>query len=178
MGYILISFSTGTYLGIQMLLFYFFFYNISGLSLWYSLLLIKLKKKLESKYSKQLNDLILLKKSNAGLAFCLSITMFSIAGIPPIIGFLTKITVFLSIIGISYYFVALTSILFSIVSTFYYIKIVKILYFENVLTGKLYYPLKAQKTIFLSFLIFLLIYFFINPSFLYLISFKAILHFF
>jgi NADH-quinone oxidoreductase subunit N len=86
--------------------------------------------------------MILLNKSNPALAFSFALTMFSIAGIPPMLGFLAKMSVFLSVVGISYYIFALFSILFSVVSTFYYIRIIKILYFENsLLVGKLYYPI-------------------------------------
>jgi len=178
MGYILIAFSTGTYLGIQMLLFYFFIYMISGLCIWYIVLLLKLKKRrLTNKYSKELSDLILLKKSNPGLAFSLTITMFSIAGIPPVIGFLAKMGVFLSVVGISFYLIALISVVCSVVSTFYYIRIIKVLYFEHSLVGKLYFPIKTEKTVILSFSIFLLLYFFFNPDFLYIISCKSILYF-
>jgi len=178
MGYSLIAFSTGTFLGIQMFIFYFFIYMVSGLCIWYSFLLIRLKKKnLKNKYSKELSDLVLLKKSNPGLAFCIGITMFSIAGIPPIVGFLAKTGIFLSVIGISFYYIALFSIICSVVSTFYYIRIVKILYFESLLVGKLYYPIRTFNTVFLSFFIFTLAYLFINPSFLYLIGCKSILCF-
>jgi NADH-quinone oxidoreductase subunit N len=87
----------------------------------------------------------LLKKSNSALAFAFSLTMFSIAGIPPMIGFLAKMSVFLTVVGISFYFVALVSILFSVVSTFYYIRIIKILYFENLLLVNFIIQLKQIK---------------------------------
>lgn len=66
-----------------------FIYMISGLCFWYIILLLRLRKKnIESKYNKELSDLVLLKKSNKTLAISLSLTMFSIAGIPPMVGFL------------------------------------------------------------------------------------------
>jgi NADH-quinone oxidoreductase subunit N len=178
MGYCLIAFSTATFTGIQMFLFYFFVYMASGFLIWYLYLLIKLKNKyLKNKYSKELCDLALLKKSNPGLALCLALIMFSVAGIPPVIGFFAKINIFLSLIGVSFYYLALFSVVFSVAATFYYIRIIKILYFENLLVGKLYYPIKNTKTIFLSFLIFLTIYFFVNPNFLYLVCCKSIVYF-
>lgn len=138
---------------------------------------LRLKKKIfENKYNKELSDLAQLKKSNAALAFSLSLTMFSIAGIPPLAGFLAKMNVFLSVVGISFYFVALAGILCSAVSTFYYIRIVKIVYFENLLVGKLYYPIQTKKTVILSVSIFLLVFFFLNPTVLYLVSYKAVLY--
>jgi NADH-quinone oxidoreductase subunit N len=177
MGYALIAFSTSTFIGIQMFLFYMFIYMVSGLSIWYIILLLRLKKKnFENKYNKELSDLALLRKSNAALAFSLSLTMFSIAGIPPLVGFLAKMNVFLSVVGISFYFVALASIFCSVVSTFYYIRIIKVLYFENLLVGKLYYPINTIKTILLSILIFSLVFFFLNPTILYLVNYKAILY--
>jgi NADH-quinone oxidoreductase subunit N len=103
--------------------------------------------------------------------------MFSLAGIPPIIGFLAKAGIFLTVVGISFYYIALFTISCSVISTFYYIRIIKTLYFEDVLVGKLYYPINTLKTNILSFFIFLLIYFFLNPTFLYLISCKSILCF-
>ena len=179
MGYSLIAFSTGTYIGIQMLLFYFVIYIISGLSVWYIFLLIRLKNKyLKNKHSKELSDLVLLKKSNPGIAFTFALTMFSFAGIPPLIGFLAKISIFLSVVGISFYYVALISIICSVVSTFYYIRVIKVLYFESLLVGKLYYSINNTKTIFLSFFVFSLVYLFLNPNLLYLVTFKSIVYFF
>ena len=167
MGYILIALSTSTFVGTQMFLFYIFVYMLSSLVVWNIILLLRQKKKIENKYNKELSDLILLKKSNSTLALFLSITMFSIAGIPPIIGFIAKMNIFLSVIGISFYFIAFASIICSVASTFYYIRIIKVLYFENLLIGKLYYPIKTLKTFVLSILVFSLIYLFLNPTVLY-----------
>jgi NADH-quinone oxidoreductase subunit N len=176
MGYALIAFSTSTFIGIQMLLFYIFIYMLSGLSIWYVLILLVLKKpRIENKCSKELSDLVLLKKSNLMLAITLSISVFSVAGIPPLVGFLAKLNVFLAVVGDFFYVVGLVSILCSVVSTFYYIRIVKVLYFENLLVGKLYYPIKTIKTVILSVLTFLLLFFFVNPTILYLINYKSIL---
>jgi NADH:ubiquinone oxidoreductase subunit 2 (subunit N) len=176
MGYALIAFSTSTFIGIQMFLFYILIYMVSGLCVWYIILLLRVKKNFsEKKYSKELSDLTLLRKSNTALAFFLSLTMFSIAGIPPLVGFLAKMSIFLSVVGISFYFIAIASIICSVVSTFYYIRIIKVLYFENLLVGKLYYPIKTTKTIILSVLIFSLFFFFCNPTILYLVTYKAIM---
>ena len=117
----------------------------------------------------------MLKKFNSALAFSFALTMFSVAGIPPLLGFLAKMSVFLSVVGISYYIIALFSILFSVVSTFYYMRIVKILYFENTLVGKLYYPINNNKIILLSIFSLSLIFLFLNPTLLYLLNYKVIL---
>jgi len=176
MGYILIAFSTVSYIGIQMLFFYLILYIVAGLCTWSIVLFLRLKKKgLGNKYNKELGDLVLLRRSNPALAFSFALTMFSIAGIPPMVGFLAKMSVFLSVIGISFYIVGLLSILFSVVSTFYYIRIIKILYFENILVGRLYYSIDNSKTLILSLLVFSLVFLFLNPTFLYLLNYKTIL---
>jgi NADH-quinone oxidoreductase subunit N len=176
MGYALIAFSTGSFEGIQMLLFYLIIYMIAGLCVWSILLVLRLKKKKNAqKYNKELGDLALLKNSNAALAFSFSLAMFSIAGIPPMIGFLAKMSIFLSVVGVSLYFIALINILFSVISTFYYIRVIKILYFENILVGKLYYPITTRKPLVLSFLVFLLVFLFIYPTILHLNNYKTIL---
>jgi len=150
---------------------------VSNLAIWYIVLLLRLKKKsFKKKYNKELSDLALLKKSNFILAVFLSITMFSIAGIPPLAGFLAKMNVLLSILGISFYLMSLLIVFCSVVSTFYYIRIIKVLYFESLLVGKLYYPIRTTKVLILSMLIVSLVYSFIYPTFLYLISYKTVLH--
>lgn len=176
MGYALIAFSTSTFEGVQMLLFYLVIYMISGLCVWSILSFLRLRRiSFEQKHNKELGDLALLKNSNAALAFCFSLAMFSIAGIPPMVGFLAKMSIFLSVVGVSFYFIALISILFSVVSTFYYIRIIKVLYFENLLVGKLYHGIDTKKPAVLSFLIFLLLFLFLYPTVLYLNNYKTIL---
>jgi NADH-quinone oxidoreductase subunit N len=135
---------------------------------------LKKKKFNYNKYNKELGDLALLSKSNPMLAIFLCVAMFSIAGIPPLVGFLAKMNVFLVLINMSFYLIAFTSILCSIAATFYYIRIIKVLYFENLLVGKLYYPINNSKTFLLSVLVFFLIYFFLNPTILYLVSYIVI----
>ena len=116
-----------------------------------------------------MTDLSLLNKANPGLALALSITMFSLAGLPPFVGFIAKLGIFLTLLNEKFYFLCVFSVLCSVISTFYYIRIVKIMYFENILIGKLYYPIKTNKVILLSFFIFMHVFLFINPSLLFLI---------
>ena len=176
MGYSLLAFSAGSRFGAEMLLFYVVIYMLSGLGVWFVILATQVnRKQYTDKFSKELGDLALLRKSNPALALSLTLTMFSVAGIPPLVGFFAKMGVFLSVLHAKYYFVALLAILCSVVSTFYYIRIIKILYFENLLVGKLYYPLLSSKTIVFSFSIFSLLFFFINPTALYLVVYKVIL---
>jgi len=172
MGYLLISFTTGSFEGVQMLFNYLIIYMISGLCIWSVFVLTRLKNNYTRKQNKDLGDLILLHKSNQILALILATSLFSIAGLPPTIGFLVKMSIFLSALESSMYFVALISILFSVIATFYYIRIIKILYFEPLLVGKLYYPITTQKAFILIVLFYLFFFFFSNPTALYLLSYK------
>jgi len=170
MGYSLLAFTTGTFEGIQMLLCYLIIYMCSGLCIWSIFLLTRLKLGYVQKQNKDLTDFVLLSKSNKTLAIFLTTVLLSVAGFPPMIGFLVKIGVFLASIESSMYFIALISILCSVISTFYYIRIVKILFFEKVLVGKLYYPIKTQRAVIVTLLFYLLLFLFINPTLLYLFS--------
>merc|ERR1712183_562018 len=94
-GYLLLSFSTGNIEGIQMMFYYLAIYMISGLTFWsVYLFLINKNDVYFNKNNKELGDLVLLKQSNPILAFILTMTLFSIAGIPPLVGFLVKLGIF------------------------------------------------------------------------------------
>ena len=173
-GYLLLSFSTGNVEGIQMMFYYLAIYMISGLSFWAVYLFLIQKKDLYyNKNNKELGDLILLKESNPMLALILAMTLFSLAGIPPLVGFLIKVGVFSVVVKSSTYLISVVSIVLSVISTFYYIRLIKILYFENLLVGKLYVPITTLKALLISMLALLLIILFLNPMIIYLLFYKA-----
>ena len=178
MGYCLVAFSA-TSVSVQFIFFYMIVYMLSNLCVWAIILTLRVRRKISlNKYSKELGDLALLRKSNPSLAIALAFTMFSMAGIPPMLGFVAKMSLFIPIVSINYYAVALASILISVVSTFYYIRIVKVLYFENLVVGQLFYPAYGPKVTILSILVFLLIFLFLNPTLLFLLNHKAFYLFF
>jgi NADH:ubiquinone oxidoreductase subunit 2 (subunit N) len=175
-GYLLLSFSTGNLEGMQMMFYYLIIYMMSGLAFWSVYLFLRKKRSFYfNKSNKELGDLVLLSESNPMLAFILAITLFSMAGIPPMVGFLAKLGVFSVVIKSSAYLVAVLSILFSVISTFYYIRVIKILYFENTLVGKLYVPITTQKSLLISILALLLIILCLDPTIVYLLFYKATL---
>lgn len=171
-GYILISFSTGTLEGLQSLYAYIIVYMLAGLCIWSIFLVLRLKNFYVQKQNKDLTDYALLVKSNNIVAICFAIVLLSIAGFPPLIGFITKMGIFLSAIESSMYFVATVSILTSVISTFYYIRIIKIVYFEKILVGNLFYPLQFLESFVVICTFFSFIFLFINPTLLYLLSYK------
>lgn len=176
MGLILISFSSGNFEGIKAVFYYFILYILSGLAIWSIFLIFKLKnKQINEKFNKDLGDFILLHESNSVLAYAFVITIFTVSGIPPMVGFLAKLSIFLTLIVSSMNFIAFISIVSSVISTFYYIRILKVIFFENVLIGKLFYPIHSKLTVIQSFLFFLMLFFFVNPLMVNFFSYKVIL---
>ena len=172
-GYILISFSTGTLEGLQSLYAYMIVYMLAGLCIWSIFLILRLKTPYLQKQNKDLTDFTLLVKANNIVSICFAIVLLSIAGFPPLIGFITKMGIFMSAIESSMYYVAVISILTSVVSTFYYIRIIKILYFEKALVGNLFYPLPFLESFIVVMTFFSFIFLFLNPTLLYLLSYKV-----
>jgi len=101
-----------------------------------------------------LSDFSSLNKSNLTLSVFFSIALFSLAGFPPLIGFYVKVKVF--------------AILCSVISTFYYIRIIKVLFFENNLAGNLYFPLTYFYSFIVAFCFFFLVFLFASPNLFYL----------
>jgi len=175
-GYLLLAFSTGNMEGLQMMFYYLSIYMISGLTFWaIYLFLINKDDAYFNKNNKELGDLVLLKESNPMLAFLLTMTLFSIAGIPPLVGFLIKLGVFSVVIKSSAYLISLVSILLTVISTFYYIRLIKVLYFENILVGKLYLPITTNKALLIAVLSFSLVILCLDPTLIYLLFYKATL---
>lgn len=173
-GYLLLAFSTGNIEGLQMMFYYLAIYMISGLSFWSVYLFLTQKRDTYyNKNNKELGDFVLLKESNPMLAFILAMTLFSLAGIPPLVGFLIKLGVFSVVVKSSAYLVSVISIVLTIISTFYYIRLIKVLYFENTLVGKLYVPITTQKALLISVLALSLIILCIDPMIVYLLFYKA-----
>jgi NADH:ubiquinone oxidoreductase subunit 2 (subunit N) len=175
-GYLLLSFSTGNIEGPQMMFYYLAIYMISGLTFWSVYLFLTNKNDVYfNKNNKELGDLVLLKESNPILAFILTMTLFSLAGIPPLVGFLIKVGVFSVAVNSSAYLIAVISIALTVISTFYYLRLIKILYFENTLVGKLYVPINTQKALLISILSLALIVLCLDPMLIYLLFYKATL---
>lgn len=177
MGYLLLAFSTITFEGLQALFFYLLVYILTGFCVW-SIFLSLSKKNIPyyfKKNNKDLSDLTLLSKSNKMLALFFMIALFSMAGFPPLIGFYAKMNIFLSVIEATLYFAALIGIVCSVISTFYYIRIIKVMYFEKKIAGNLYYPITYYNSIIISICAFLFIFLFINPNLIYLICYKMLL---
>jgi NADH-quinone oxidoreductase subunit N len=87
--------------------------------------------KRNNEYYEKIEDLSGLSKNHPLLSVSLLIILFSLAGIPPMAGFFAKFYVFTSVIQESMYFLAITGLFSAVISAFYYLRIIKIIYFDK-----------------------------------------------
>ena len=80
----------------------------------------------ENKFYDNIEDLSGLSKNHPIISLCLLIVLFSLAGIPPLAGFFAKFYIFISVIEQSMYFLAIVGLVSTVISAFYYLKIIKI----------------------------------------------------
>lgn len=176
MGFVLLAFSVGSFEGVQVKFYYLIVYILASICIWSIILNLQLKRKhCFEKQNRDIGDLALLQESNSVVAQNLGITLFSLAGLPPMVGFLAKMGVFKALSGVSVYYFSVINILFSVIATFYYLRIIKVIFFENILVGNLYATMYSKKIFIVNLLTFLLIFLFFNPMFLYLYSYKMTL---
>jgi NADH-quinone oxidoreductase subunit N len=129
-GYLLIGFSTGTFEGLSSIFFYLLIYIVMSLNIWAIVILLEIRKKKTIRL-KYLTDLQNLSRNNPVLSITLLINLFSMAGVPPLAGFYAKVYVFFSALEISLNVLVIFGILLSVISAFYYIRFIKIIYFDN-----------------------------------------------
>jgi len=126
MGYALAGLAVGTNSGIQSSIIYISIYLIMNLGIFCCLFMMKRK----DKFFDNLEDLSGLSKNHPIISLSLLILLFSLAGIPPMAGFFAKFYIFMSVIEQSMYFLAIVGLLSTVISAFYYLRIIKIIYFD------------------------------------------------
>jgi len=126
MGYALAGLAVGTNSGIQSSIIYISIYVIMNLGIFCCLFMMKRK----DKFFDNLEDLAGLSKNHPIISLSLLILLFSLAGIPPMAGFFAKFYIFMSVIEQSMYFLAIVGLLSTVISAFYYLRIIKIIYFD------------------------------------------------
>ena len=127
MGFALAGISTGTNEGIQSSIIYISIYLIMNLGLFSCIFMMKRN----DKYYENIDDLSGLSKNHPLISLSLLIILFSLAGVPPMAGFFAKFYVFTAVVKESMYFLAITGLLSTVISAFYYLRIIKIIYFDQ-----------------------------------------------
>jgi len=126
MGYALAGLTTGTNQGVQSSIIYLIIYLIMNLAFFSCLFMLKRN----DKFFENIEDLSGLSKKHPILALSFLIILFSLAGIPPLAGFFAKFYVFMSVIEKEMYFLAIVGLLATVIAAFYYLRIIKIIYFD------------------------------------------------
>ena len=126
MGYALAGLAVGTNSGIQNSIIYISIYLIMNLGVFCCLFMMKRN----DKYYDNLDDLSGLSKNHPLISLSLLILLFSLAGIPPLAGFFAKFYIFMSVIEQSMYFLAIVGLISTVISAFYYLRVIKIIYFD------------------------------------------------
>jgi NADH-quinone oxidoreductase subunit N len=126
-GYTLAGLATGSNEGIQSSIVYISIYIIMNLALFSCLLMLKRN----NEYYEEIEDLSGLSKNHPLLSLSLLIILFSLAGIPPLAGFFAKFYIFKAVIEQSMYFLAIAGLLSTVIAAFYYLRVIKIIYFDK-----------------------------------------------
>jgi proton-translocating NADH-quinone oxidoreductase chain N len=186
-GYILLGLCCASIEGTEALFIYLIIYVIMTINLFAIILSLQelrsggpsvqmsqgLSSSISTNHFKYISDLGMLAKTNPILAFTFTCTMFSMAGIPPLAGFCSKFYIFFAALSSSLYLLAFIGVLTSVVSCFYYIRLIKIMYFEKPTKYIVYQPMDKEKSIIIGLTLFFLIFFFFYPSPLFLVAHKV-----
>ena len=125
-GFILLGIISGTANGFASAMFYTITYAITA-SVAFGVLIMLNRKGFEAE---SISDLSGLNDGNPWYAALLAIAMFSMAGVPPTVGFYAKLSVLQAVIQIDLVWLAVVAVLFSVIGLFYYLRVVKVMYFD------------------------------------------------
>ena len=131
MGFALVGLAAGTQAGVQGVVLYVSIYLAMTLGAFACILAMRRKEGMVE----DINELAGLGRTNPMMAFLLAMILFSLAGIPPLAGFFAKFYVFLAAIEANLYALAVIGVLASVVGAYYYLRIVKIMYFDEPAAG-------------------------------------------
>ena len=126
-GYALAGLATGSFVGISATLTYMSIYVVMNIAAFTCILFFSRDKI----YYEDIRDLRGLSKNHPVVAACFCLVLFSLAGIPPLAGFFAKFYIFKALIESEMYLLAIIGLISSVISAFYYLRIIKIMYFDK-----------------------------------------------
>ena len=127
MGFVLLGILSGTDNGYSSAMFYTMIYVLTTLGSFGMIMLLSR----EGFESENLDDFKGLNRRSPWYAFIMLLIMFSLAGIPPLVGFYAKLSVLQAVLEAGYVWVAVVAVLFAAVGAFYYLRVVKLMYFDE-----------------------------------------------
>ena len=157
MGYAIAGIAAGTINGVKSTLVYISIYLVMNIGIFACILLMKRG----GKYIEEIDELSGASKNHPLMSFALLIILFSLAGIPPLAGFFAKFYIFMAVIESEMYILAIVGLVTTVVSAFYYIRIIKIMYFdeakkpfEKFVDYKIYGPIILSCVLLVSFFLY------------------------
>ena len=161
-GYILVGLASANAAGIKGVVIYMSIYVIMNIAV-FSLIL---STKLNNNYIEKINDFTGLSKHKPLVALCFAIIMLSMAGIPPFAGFFGKFYIFIAALKANLYLLAVLGVISSVISAFYYMRIIKVMYFDEKENINFQSKISSQSVIILILSMFFIAFFVFYPSFL------------
>ena len=162
-GYVLIALAAANDEGIKAVVIYMFIYMIMNIAIFAILLSLKSSKG----FVEKIDELSGLSKSNPLIGLSLAIIMMSMAGIPPFIGFFGKFYVFIAALNKGLVILSILGVLASVISAYYYLRIIKVVYFDEINSNFNYnFSISYQSKFILVFLILIMTFFVFYPSLL------------
>lgn len=158
MGFALVGLAAGTEQGVQGVIVYLAIYLVMTLGTF----AVVLSLRRDGKMVEDIAQLAGLSRTNPLMALALAVLLFSLAGIPPLAGFFAKFYVFLAAIEAGLYPLAVIGVLLSVVGAFYYLRIVKLMYFDEAAEG--FEPMPGVLGAVLTVSSLLIMFFFLYPS--------------
>ena len=126
-GFLLLGVLSGTTEGFAASMFYIITYVLMSLAS-FGMIIIMSRKGFEAD---KLDDYKGLNRRNPWFAFMMMFIMFSMAGVPPFVGFWAKLSVLKAVVSADLLWLALVAVVFSIIGAFYYLRIIKVMYFDK-----------------------------------------------
>ena len=126
-GYTIAGIASGTENGFKSALTYILIYAVMNIGIFAFIFLMKRK----GKYVEEISELSGASKNHPLTSLALLIILFSLAGLPPLAGFFAKFYIFMAVIESGMYTLAIVGLVTTVVSAFYYIRIIKIMYFDD-----------------------------------------------
>ena len=161
MGYVLIGLVAGTEQGISAVILYLFIYMLMTAGTFAIILSLRRDEFGVTK----IDHLAGLSKTSPIIAYALAILMFSMSGIPPMAGFFGKLFIFQSAIASGYHVLAVLGILTSVVAAYYYLRIIKTMFFDDT-ENPLQTVLPDSRKIIIGLSVGFVLFFIVKPSFL------------
>jgi NADH-quinone oxidoreductase subunit N len=146
MGFVLLALAAGATAGVSAALFYMISYAIVSLGAFAVITLLNH----HNGTVETVNDLAGLSRRHPWLAFIMMMLIFSMAGIPPVVGFVAKLSILLSLLAVGQVVMAVFAVLMSVVGLYYYLRVIKVMYFDEPAKEVVYAPVVSSGSLTLA----------------------------